>query len=53
MIRSVEAGPCPECDYTFKAHPAAETAMCPRCAESGVGSDNSDTPRVEVPDRDG
>lgn len=50
MTRSVEAGPCPDCGYTWNANPRATTAMCPRCANYGVGADNSDVPRVEVPE---
>jgi len=52
MIRSVEAGPCPECGYTWQAHPEPATAICPRCASYSVGADNSNTLRVEVPDLD-
>lgn len=49
---SVEAGPCPDCGATWSANYQAEQAMCPNCAEYGVGADNSDTPRVDVPDLD-
>lgn len=45
----IEPGPCSECEYTWQGHPKPQTAICPRCADYGVGADNSDTPHVEVP----
>ena len=45
---SVEVGPCPVCNYEWKAHPQADTAKCPNCATVGVGSQNDDVPVVDV-----
>lgn len=45
---SVEVGPCPECDYRWKANPRANRAECPRC---GANSDRgAEVPTVSVPD---
>jgi len=46
---SIGVGPCPECGYTWKANPNASRAKCPRCCDTGQGSDNADTPTVNVP----
>jgi len=48
MTRSVEAGPCSECGYTWNAHPAPDQAYCPRCWNADIGADNDDTPRVKL-----